>query len=144
MLIEYRNILMSLFSLNEYSLEFFWNDLLRADELPEEIRESTRKYLSDRFFKGEGKEAVTNNVTYGQIMSRFHNPLTLPNELKEYGLQVDKIYYYHYHCAPPLLEKMHRDSFWECSLALEDSNDWRGMFLASAFVAELRIMEPKG
>jgi len=37
----------------------------------------------------------------------------------------------------PALEKPHKEQFWRASLALERPDDWRGLFMASAFVAEI-------
>ena len=136
-MIEYRNALMALFSLNEYSEPFFWHDLLDADNLPEPLKEETRKFLARTFqtpVKGVG---ASRKINYTDILARFHNPLTLADEIKPFGLELANLHYYHFHCAPPHLEKKHKGSFWQASLAMEKADDWRGMFMASAFVAEI-------
>jgi SAM-dependent methyltransferase len=136
--VEYRNALMSLFSLNSYSEPFFWHDLIRGDELTGPLHEATRAYLAEKL--GAPVESVgrPREIEYGDILARFHNPLTLGDEVAAHGFALDRIHWYHFHAAPPALEHEHRVAFWERSLALEDPADWRGMFLASAFVSELR------
>jgi hypothetical protein len=137
-LVEYRNALMSLFSLNRYSEPFFWHDLVRGDELPEPLREATRAYLAAKFDTPVRSVGKPREIEYGDILARFHNPLTLGDDLAAHGFRLERLHWYHFHAAPPALESEHRVQFWERSLALEDPQDWRGAFLASAFVAELR------
>lgn len=137
-LIEYRNILMSLFSLNRYSEPFFWHDLINGDTLPPGLREETRSFLSNKFdtdIKSVGKPRT---IEYTNILARFHNPLTIAEEIAAHGLKLLKIHYYHYHCTLPHLEKDFRNEFWESSIKMEDPQDWRGMFLSSAFTAEIK------
>ena len=136
--VEYRNALMSLFSLNRYSEPFFWHDLVEGDELPEPLRSTTRAYLADKLDTPVESVGKPRDIEYGDILARFHNPLTLGAELAPRGLVVGPLHWYHFHAAPPALERENRVQFWERSLALEDPADWRGTFLASAFVAELR------
>jgi SAM-dependent methyltransferase len=135
-LVEFRNALLALCSLNRYSAPFFWDELLQADQLPQELREATREFLSSKFdteVRSVGKER---SIEFTDILARFHNPLTLGDTAAAHGLKLTNIHYYHYHAAPPHLEKTHKRQFWEESLKLERSNDWRGMFLCSAYVAE--------
>lgn len=136
-LIEYRNALMSLFSLNRYSEPFFWHDLLHADELPRALREGTRAFLAGKFDTPVESVGRPRAIEYTDILARFHNPLTLPRELAAHGLKLAATHFYHFHCAPPSLEKPHRPEFWEASLRMEKPDNWRGLFLASAFVAEI-------
>ncbi len=140
-LIEYRNILMSLFSLNQYSKAFFWDDLISGNHLPSNLKKATCEYLIQKF------DSPTNNldnfgkIEFSEILARFHNPLTLNTELSQWGLILKKIYFYHYHSAPPILEKYFEKEFWESSLKLEKPDDWRGYFLASAFVVEIEVLK---
>lgn len=136
--VEYRNVLMSLFSLNSYSQPFFWHDLIEGDALPETLRNATRAYLGGKLDTPVQSVGKPRAIEYSEILARFHNPLTLRDELALHGLALERIHWYHFHAAPPALEREHRVEFWERSLALEDPADWRGTFMASAFVAELR------
>ena len=138
-LIEYRNALMSLYSLNRFSEPFFWHDLMRGDELPAELREATRALLARTFDTPVESVGRPRAIEYADILARFHNPLTLTAELASYDLRVKAIHYYHYHAAPPSFERSHTREFREASLRLEQPDDWRGMFMASAFVAEIEV-----
>jgi len=136
-LIEYRNALMSLYSLNRYSEPFFWHELMRADELPAELRDATRVFLAKTFDTPVESVGRPRKIEYENILARFHNPLTIGAELASHGLRLRAVHYYHFHAAPPAFERSHTRQFREASLRLEQPDDWRGMFLASAFVAEL-------
>jgi SAM-dependent methyltransferase len=137
-LVEYRNALMALYSLNRYSEPFFWHELLRGDELPEPLRSAAREYLAVKFDTPVDSVGRPREIEYTDILARFHNPLTLGQEVARHGLALERLHYYHFHAAAPVLEKEHRRQFWEVSLQRERADDWRGMFVASAFVAELR------
>jgi SAM-dependent methyltransferase len=137
-LIEYRNALMAMFSINKYSSSFFWHDLLREGEgLPGELRQATLDFFSKKFETSQQGVGHARAIEYSDILARFHNPLTLDSSLYEYGLRVVTKHFYHYHAAPPSLEKQYKEQFWKASLAMERTNDWRGIFLCSAFVAEI-------
>lgn len=136
--VEYRNGLMSLFSLNRYSEPFFWHDLVEGDALPPALRDATRAYLSEKLDTPVQSVGKPREIEYADILARFHNPLTLPGQVQHHGFSLERAHWYHFHAAPPALEHEHRAEFWERSLALENPGDWRGMFMASAFVAELR------
>lgn len=136
-LIEYRNALMSLFSLNRYCAPFFWEELLKGEELPEPLREDARRFLESKFDTAIESVGQKRGIEYTDILARFQNPLTLGSELTAHGLRLVRIHYYHWHAAPPHLEKTHKEEFWRSSLALERKDDWRAMFLCSAYVAEI-------
>lgn len=136
--IEYRNAMMSLFSVNKHSVDFYWHDLLRADDLPEPLREQTRQFVSAKFDTSVESVGHKRPIEFSDILARFHNPLTLGAEIAHHGLRLVQTHFYHWHAAPPHLEKLHREIFWKASLALEGTSDWRGMFMCSAFVAEAR------
>ncbi len=135
--VEYRNALMSLFSLNLYCAPFFWETLIRGDDLPPTLREETRAFLAKQFDTPVESLGRRRDIEFSDILARFHNPLTLPTEIAPHGIKISRLHYYHWHAAPPHIEKNHRDEFWAASLKLERSGDWRGMFLCSAFVAEI-------
>jgi hypothetical protein len=44
------------------------------------------------------------------------------------------VLFYHYHAFPPIFQDVIPELFRERSLAMENSNDWRGYFMASAFI----------
>ncbi len=136
--VEFRNALMSLFSMNKFAASFYWNDLLQGDGLPDPIKSATMTFIEEKFNTAVSDIAKARSIQYHEILARFHNPLTLPDDIKAYGLLIEKFDYYHWHVSFPHLEKEHKDAFWAASLRTERSADWRGMFMCSAFVAHIK------
>ena len=71
---------------------------------------------------------------YDEVLSRTHNPLLVKQQLEREGLVDVELLFYHYHCLPPMFEAMLPEFFRTQSLSMEDPRDWRGYFMASAFV----------
>jgi len=132
--IEFRNGLFSLFSFNKYTYEFLFNKLMDISPLPEEARREITNYFYGRLEMDEWKPNE-----YGNTGANFHNPLTIgPWLFNPCGFTIEKIHFYHYHGLPPMFEKKYPKEFRELSLKMEDPDDWRGYFMASAFVVEAR------
>jgi len=141
-ILEARNQLFSLFTLNRYSHQFFLETLIRTDELKESAGDRSEK-LDDALRKLEkqfrmdlppvrkGKE---DEPGYDEVLSRTHNPLVLKEQFATAGMKDIQLLFYHYHCLPPMLEAEMPDFFLTQSLAMEDPSDWRGYFMASAFL----------
>jgi SAM-dependent methyltransferase len=87
-LVEYRNALMGLFSLNRYSEPFFWHELMNGDALPEELQEATREFLVRKFDTPAESVGRPRTIEYADILTRFHNPLTIGDELASHGLRL--------------------------------------------------------
>ena len=68
-LVEYRNALMALFSLNRYSEPFFWHDLLGADDLPADLREATRGFLAGKFDTPVASVGRPRAIEYADILA---------------------------------------------------------------------------
>jgi hypothetical protein len=68
------------------------------------------------------------------VLSRTHNPLVLREEFAAAGFADVRVLFYHYHCLPPMLQSAVPELFRRESLAIEDPHDWRGYFMASAFL----------
>ena len=71
---------------------------------------------------------------YDEVLSRAHNPLLLSRAFSEAGFTNVRTLFYHFHCLPPMLQSRFPDFFRAESLAREDPEDWRGYFMASAFL----------
>jgi SAM-dependent methyltransferase len=140
--LEARNALFSLFTLNRYSYAFFLDELIRAEDLKRRAGaeapavEQALQVLADRFRmdlppvrKGKASEPG-----YDEVLSRTHNPLVLRDQFAAAGFRDVRLLYYHYHCLPPMLQTLAPEVFRRESLALEDPEDWRGTFMASAFM----------
>jgi SAM-dependent methyltransferase len=143
--VEFRNELFSLFTLNNYSHAFVRDELIRAEEAGSahtEYRDQLGELLQqlERFYRMDLPPQRTGSPEtpgYDEILSKFHNPLTVERLFHEAGLAVQQTYYYHYHALPPMFERAYPELFRRLSLDMEeDPTDWRGNFMASAFVVE--------
>ena len=150
-LAEARNQLFALFTLNRYSLDFFRKELideasLRARAVPEEtgaidvaLREIESHFCVDLPPVRTGK---VDEPGYDEVLSRTHNPFEMRNAAEVAGLVDIEILFYHYHAMPPLVGSLLPQTFRSASLALESPRDWRGHFLASAFILKGRKPAP--
>jgi 2-polyprenyl-3-methyl-5-hydroxy-6-metoxy-1,4-benzoquinol methylase len=140
--VEARNQFFSFFTLNRYSYDFFMAELIQREHLLGKAgTEKTQlisllKSLENQFHMDlppirKGKEGEPG---YDEILSRTHNPLILKEQFISQGFKEVKLLFYHYHCLPPLFEKEIPELFRQESLAMEDPEDWRGYFMASAFL----------
>jgi 2-polyprenyl-3-methyl-5-hydroxy-6-metoxy-1,4-benzoquinol methylase len=140
--IEARNQLFALFTLNRYSYEFFMNELIERDVLKE--RAGADAASLDRAFNALAarfrtdlpplRKGKVNEPGYDEVLSRTHNPLVMKERFAASGFADVRVLFYHYHCLPPMLETEMPDLFRAESLARENPLDWRGHFMASAFI----------
>lgn len=140
--VEARNQLFSLFTLNRYSYQFFIDELVRAKSLQKRAGSQAAKlalslhslqqqFLMDQPPVRKGKEG---DPGYDEVLSRTHNPLVLRQQFADAGFKEVRLWFYHYHCLPPMLQRYVPELFRAESLAMEDPEDWRGHFMASAFL----------
>jgi SAM-dependent methyltransferase len=138
--LEARNQLFALFTLNRYSYEFFLRELIREEELfrgqGESIRRQVLEELGRRFRLDVPpvRGGKAGEPGYDEVLSRTHNPLVFRERFTAAGFRDVRLLFYHYHCLPPLCEKSMPDLFRRSSVAMEDPQDWRGYFMASAFI----------
>lgn len=140
--VEARNQLFSLFSLNYYSYHFMLDELIRVDRLSEragplaakilELKEEMAKHFrTDLPTTRTGKRAEPG---YDEVLSRTHNPLVLKDRFADAGFADVQLHFYHYHSLPPMYGAAVPELFRAESVAMEDPKDWRGHFMASAFL----------
>ena len=140
--IEFRNDLFSAYTLNEYSLDFFLNRIIDLNSLPQEVRDEVINFYSERLKFDKPVKKDNGKIAYTDILAKFHNPLSIGRELFEpCGFSVVDIHFYHYHALPPIFENKHQKLFRELSLKMERPNDWKGYFMASAYVIEAKKNE---
>jgi len=137
--IEARNQLFALFTLNRYSRELFLKDLIHVDSLTAEEREAIAPALAalEQQFRTDLpplRRGKAGEPGYDEVLSRTHNPFALRAQLEAAGFRDVRVHFYHYHALPPMLETYAPDWFRRRSLALENPADWRGHFMASAFI----------
>lgn len=141
--LEARNELFSLFTLNRYSHELFLQRLVPVSELRARAGdesagvESALAQLSSMFRTDlppirKGKQ---DEPGYDEVVSRLHNPLVLARQFASSGFTDVRTLFYHFHSLPPMLSQHAPRVFLETSLLMEnDPQDWRGYFMASAFL----------
>lgn len=137
MMIEARNKLFSLFSLNRYSFDFFVNELINFKDLNKnKLMGGAEKDLKKHFKLNLPKirKGENSKPGYDEILSRTHNPILLKQMVEDVGFKNVRLLFYHYHCLPPIFEEKNKDAFRRESLRIENPYDWRGYFMASAFI----------
>lgn len=136
--IEFRNELFAAYTMNKYSLNFFLNRVVDIQSLPKNVTGDIARFYGDRM---QGHSTIFNNgspkVRHGDMLAKFHNPLTVEKELfKPNGFAVKGLHFYHYHAMPPIFEKKYPRIFRRLSLKMERPDDWRGYLMASAYTVE--------
>jgi 2-polyprenyl-3-methyl-5-hydroxy-6-metoxy-1,4-benzoquinol methylase len=136
--VEFRNKLFSLFTMNRHTKSFILDDLLAHVDPAIKAKVETeldKRLATDlppvRTVGGDGK-----TPGYDVILSKFHNPFELRETFERLGFAVKTIHWYHYHPAPPMLEKEVGPAFFKAAMAMEHEGTWRGNFLCSAGVVE--------
>jgi hypothetical protein len=142
-ILEARNQFFALFTLNRYSHQFFVDELMRVDEmrrkagkqlarLDEALEKMQTQFRMDVPPLRKGK---ADEPGYDEVLSRTHNPLVLKEQFEAAGFRDVRLHFYHFHALPPLYGGQVADFFRTESLAMEaDPEDWRGFFMASAFL----------
>jgi SAM-dependent methyltransferase len=140
--VEARNQLFGLFTQNRPSYELIRDELIRADALKAragagaaELEALLAEYQGHfRMDLPPVRTGKAGEPGYDEVLSRTDNPLVLAERFREAGFAGVRILFYHYHCLPPMLAARLPDLAREQSLAMEDPHDWRGYFMASAFL----------
>jgi SAM-dependent methyltransferase len=140
--VEARNQLFGLFTQNRPSYQLILDELIRADELKRKAgdRAGELQALLDDYrqhFRMDlppVRGGKAGEPGYDEVLSRTDNPLVLRETFASAGFTNVRVLFYHYHCLPPMLGARLPDFAREQSLAMEDPGDWRGYFMASAFL----------
>jgi 2-polyprenyl-3-methyl-5-hydroxy-6-metoxy-1,4-benzoquinol methylase len=143
--VEFRNELFALFTFNRLSYRLFCDKLIRVNDAElqypeyktqlEEITAQLRNFF--RLDLPSLRAGTADAPGYDEILSKFRNPFEIGDLFARAGLRTTAIHFYHYHAIPPLFENNYGKLFRTLSLNMEsNSSDWRGNFMASAFVVE--------
>ena len=125
-----RNRLFDLSTLNHYTKNFLY-ELFEIQTFNEDIKGKFDDLFQDNTIKGKKFSTVDDF----DVLSNFHNPLTVEDEVLEpLGLKLQGIYFYHFHALPPVFEHTRPEEFRSKSWKMENPLDWRGHFLASCFI----------
>ena len=132
-IVEARNQLFALFTMNRYSYNFIRDELIRPDKLgscvDQPLEEMKQYFRTDLPPIRKGKE---DEPGYDEVLSRTHNPLILKDKFEKLELKEVKVKFYHFHVLPPMFAPQF-PGFIKQSVAMENPDDWRGYFMASAF-----------
>lgn len=140
--VEARNEMFSLFTLNRYSHRYFMDELIPVDHLRALARDD-RAALESGIEELEGmfrtdlppvRVGTQDEPGYDEVLSRTHNPLVLRDEMERMGFTDLRILFYHWHALPPVVGTRVPDLQRVASLELERADDWRGLVMASAFL----------
>ena len=130
-----RNRLFDIATLNNYTKNFL-DEIYEVKSLKKNWKkqyENLTKNFSDR--KKHKHKNIDENGVFNHIP---HNPITVKSEMAKLGLKVDGIYFYHFHALPPVFENFDQFYYRKISWKVENPLDWRGFFLASAFVIDCK------
>lgn len=134
-LIQFRNALFNLYSMNRYTYHYILESVLADADLPEDLHDAFEQRLRNSYRveeAGVGQTPETDNE------GQFHNPLRIRSTFEESGFDVDDTYFYHYHPIPPELRAVDEAAYDQLAKEFEDPHDWRGHFMASSFIVEAR------
>jgi 2-polyprenyl-3-methyl-5-hydroxy-6-metoxy-1,4-benzoquinol methylase len=134
-LLEARNELFALFTQNRYTWDLLATRLVppgaRSGEGARALEAMKQHFRMDLPPVRKGKSGEPG---YDEVLSRTHNPFELQALFAACGFAQVEVLFYHYHCLPPMFEAAAPARFREQSVAMEDPRDWRGHFMASAFI----------
>jgi 2-polyprenyl-3-methyl-5-hydroxy-6-metoxy-1,4-benzoquinol methylase len=133
--VEFRNELFALFTLNRFSYELFAEKLIPRRAAEEAGAELKKFFHTDLPVDRPSPAGAPSSID--GIFCKFKNPFECPALFKAAGLRIEAFHFYHFHALPPMMEQQFPQLFRAASLEMEkDPNDWKGHFMASAFVVE--------
>ncbi len=141
--LEARNQLFGLFTMNRYSHDLFRHELVDVECLRAQARPDERVGLELALDDMQGmfrtdlppvRGGHEDEPGYDEVLSRTHNPIVLAEMMRAAGLVGVRTLFYHFHPLPPMVEKHAPDLFRRAALAMEQPEDWRGLIMASAFL----------
>lgn len=137
----YRNSLFDLYTFNSLTLEFYdrglWSTDASKDLHTDKILTHLKGLITNPDLPGQ-YHTMAVDKSFGELQRVKSNPLTIGAYLSRFGMRLDKIRFYHYHCAPPLM--MHEiPNYKKINDQMEKqlSDDWRGHFMCAMFVVEV-------
>jgi SAM-dependent methyltransferase len=133
-IVQLRNDLFDIYTLNNYTYEFVWKELLDDISLSDEARTTFDERLRDAYNMDQSSGTDDGSKFKHASYQHFHNPLVIEETFLKSRFQVNDILFFHYHGMLPEFEDQFPDEFLDASLELEDPTDWRGYLMASAFL----------
>ena len=131
------NILSEIFAMNDGSLDFWSNQISDYSDVEALFEDRSLLDVMSKHYKLPQRKFSANSASK-HIKRLSKNPLTFANEVAQYDLRLDKIYYPDTHLLPPLLESMVDQEALDdlkAKVALDRSEgDWRAMFMGFEFL----------
>jgi len=139
--VEFRNKVFSLFTFNRLTKKFIIEDILSGVDAS--VRDAVSEDLDKRLAMDQpvSRDTIADGQPgYDAIVANYHNPFEIPDLFEKAGFKNPRIHWYHYHPAPPMLEKNMKKEFRSAGIEMEgNTSDWRGYFLCSAGVVEAEV-----
>ena len=128
--------------MNRYSYEFIAHELVRAQTLRRKAGRLSPKVASvlesmKTHFRMDLpliRRGKAGQPGYDEVTSRTHNPFAMRAVFERLGFRDVRLQFYHFHCLPPMYERDLPTLFRRASVEMEEPSDWRGHFMASAFL----------
>ena len=137
LVVEFRNELFSFFSYNRFSYDFIVNQLIFSQDLPVALKSNVNAFFKKAFdLPSDGDIDYQSTHISNGVIKKFHNPITIASVLKQAGFVFNSNYFYHFHALPIRFEQFDSKTYSNLSVKCEDPTDWKGYFMASAFVSE--------
>ncbi len=138
-LVEARNSLFSIFTQNRYTSRFYKEEIFNNNSKIKDEKNEIKKIfksIDEKLYMDEPKirKGKKNTLGYDEILSKANNPFTLKEKMIQAGFSRVEPMFYHYHAFPPVYRKYVPKTYIKRSLELENPHDWRGYFMASAFI----------
>ncbi len=136
----YRNELFDLYTFNSFTMEFYDTSLLNNEACSvlrnNETISQLKSLITNPDVPGPYFTAAKDH-SFGELERVKSNPMTMQNFLSQYGLKVEKIRFYHFHCVPPILAGKVKDfNKINHQMELTMSDDWRAHFMSAIFFVE--------
>ena len=142
---SYRNDLFDLFTFNSFTVDFVINVLFDNQACRplknRAVREKIESLISHPTIPGP-QHTSAQDKSFGLLTRVNSNPLTMPAYLARFGVMQLKLYFFNFHCLPPLVSSSFPDAkTFSHEMNLNLAEDWRGYFMASTFLVVGKKME---
>lgn len=110
-IVEARNQLFSLFTMNRYSYEFLRDELVRPEQLRPRLSNEQSAELTAcleemkaqfRMDLPPVRKGKKDEPGYDEVLSRTHNPFELRAQFEAAGFRNVRTLFYHFHSLPPM------------------------------------------
>ena len=140
LVVSMQNLFFDLFTLNRFTLDFYFNYLFTGRNLNNKsIPKDLKKYLQE-IMPFSSLPPKTKNIARDNIYVKLTNPFTIKEDLKKFNFELDQIHFYDYFGLPPAIKSKYPDfsRIIEKQLEIKQSTDWRGMIMANAFLCVMK------